>query len=75
MASFEVRCIASAFAAAACIGFEWTVPAVVLLDIFDHIFLLVVPSETVLTEFFTIHNYQSRKSFIPYVHVPTLYPL
>jgi hypothetical protein len=53
MASFEVSYIASTLAATAGIRFEGTVPTVIFCNVSHHIFLLVVPAETVLTELFT----------------------
>lgn len=54
MTSFEVSCITSAFAAATSISLEWTIPAVVLRDIANHIFLLIVSAQTILTELLPI---------------------
>ncbi len=73
MASFEVICITSTFTAAACRGLEWTVPVIVFLHILDHIFLLIVSPETILTEFFSVNNTNERVN--TYVHEPTRYPL
>lgn len=53
MTTLKVRYIASTLAATAGIRFKWTVPTFVFCNITYHIFLLVMPSETVLTELFS----------------------
>jgi hypothetical protein len=53
MAALEVSYITSALAATAGIRFEGTVPTVIFCYVSHHILLLVVPTETVLTELFT----------------------
>ena len=69
MAALEVSYITSALAATAGIRFEGTIPSIVFCNISHHIFLLVVSTETVLTELLTKKIIYLK---LTYVHAPTL---
>jgi hypothetical protein len=67
MTALKISSITSTLAAATCISLEWAIPRAILSDISDHVFGLIVPSETVLAVLFPISKDQrySRSRNLP----------